>query len=467
MIKYLYDVVSCRAVAVASEGVARRVIRPFFGFRPQMLRLCLCMTTTLPCLLATCCFLACSPGRQSATTDQPLAQILAGLQADSLVAKVLRDPAHEVQIIYTQIDRDAAGRPHFSTFRHRVDSTRYFYPASMVKLPLALLALEKINYLQRSGYPRLTRHVPYRLDSLRRAQQAYATDATAPDGRPSIGHDIRQIFTVSDNDAANHLFDFLGRAAINASLQEKGYTRTGIVHRLSVIRDNRYASPIQFYTPTAGIFKEGERFDDPTLRNPQTGLREGQGYYRNDSLVQKPFDFREKNWFALTDMERMLRAVLFPEAMPAASRFRLRDDDYPFLWHYMGIFPRECDYPRYDTATYHDGYVKFFLFGDTPARQSGTIRSFNKVGEAYGTLTDVAYIVDFEHNVEFILAATLLCNADGIFNDGQYEYDTVGFPFLARLGRAVYQHELKRERKVAPDLRKFREALAGVGVSKG
>ena len=412
-------------------------------------------------LLATCCWLACSPGRKARSDNDPLAQVLAGLRADSLVTSILHDPGYEIQIIYTQINRDASGRPHFSTFRHQVDSTRYFYPASMVKLPLALLALEKINYLQHSGYPRLTRETSYRLDSLRPFQHTYATEQTAPGGRPSIAHDIRQIFTVSDNAAANHLFEFLGLEAINESLQEKGYTRTGMVHRLSAPgRDNRYASPIAFYNQSSTIFKESERFDDHAYFNPQTGLQKGRAYYSGDSLVQKPFDFSGKNWFALSDMERMLRAVIFPEAMPVASRFRLRDDDYPFLWHYMGIFPRECDYPRYDTATYYDGYAKFFLFGDRQNRQDGAVRVFNKIGEAYGTLTDVAYIADFEQKVEFILAATILCNADDVFNDDQYDYEAIGLPFLAKLGRAVYQYELKRERKVQPDLSKFRAALS-------
>ena len=89
----------------------------------------------------------------------------------------------------------------------------------------------------------------------------------------------------------------------------------------------------------------------------------------------------------------------------------------------------------------------------------GKVRVFNKVGEAYGTLTDVAYIVDFENNAEFILAATILCNTDGIFNDDKYQYDQTGFPFLAKLGRAVLQYEIKRPRKVKPDLGKFRAVL--------
>jgi hypothetical protein len=37
-----------------------------------------------------------------------------------------------------------------------------------------------------------------------------------------------------------------------------------------------------------------------------------------------------------------------------------------------------------------------------------------------------------------------LVNKDGIFNDDAYEYEEIGIPFLAQLGREIYQQELKR-----------------------
>ena len=48
-----------------------------------------------------------------------------------------------------------------------------------------------------------------------------------------------------------------------------------------------------------------------------------------------------------------------------------------------------------------------------------------------------------------------MVNANGIFNDGVYEYDTIGFPFMAHLGQAVYQYELSRPRTYPPDLSRF------------
>jgi Beta-lactamase enzyme family len=402
-----------------------------------------------------------SPKNLVKPSNDTLGTILSSWSAqDSLAARVLADPDYEVQIIYTQIDRDAKGNPSFRSYRHNVDSARYFYPASMVKMPLALLALEKINLLRKSGYPRLTRETPYRLDSLRAFQQNYAIDSTAPGFKPSIAHDVRQIFVVSDNLAYNHLFEFLGRDEINRSLRQKGYEQTGIVHRFNFSRrDNSYSSPIAFYEPTAGVWKQGEKKSEVKWENPQHSCVKGKAYYRGDSLIRKPFDMKTRNWFALTDMEKMLKAVIFPKSMPEKNRFDLSKSDYEFLYRYMGIFPRECDYPKYKAQENYDGYVKFFLFGDNKDRQSGRVRVFNKVGEAYGTLTDVAYIVDFDNKVEFMLSATILCNKDGIFNDDSYDYDRVGFPFLAALGRKVYAHELSRKRPNPPNLSVFENAV--------
>ena len=75
------------------------------------------------------------------------------------------------------------------------------------------------------------------------------------------------------------------------------------------------------------------------------------------------------------------------------------------------------------------------------------------------SVTDPAKVPSAKNAVLPILAATLLSNSDGIFNDDRYDYSTVGFPFLAKLGRAVYDHELKRDRPVKPDLTKFKAAL--------
>jgi hypothetical protein len=146
---------------------------------------------------------------------------------------------------------------------------------------------------------------------------------------------------------------------------------------------------------------------------------------------------------------------LFPQSVAKKQRFQLTDDDYRFLYQYLSQYPSETPDPKYDAETFYDSYVKFF-FRDSTHRMPPQVRVFNKVGWSYGFLTDVSYIVDFDNKVEYMLAATLYVNEDEVLNDGKYEYNGMGHPFLYQLGQTIYQHELKRQRKYKPDLSAFR-----------
>lgn len=386
-------------------------------------------------------------------------------------AQVLSKPEHQVQIIYTQIDRDAANRPRFTTHTYGVDKALYFYPASTVKLPAALLALEKMNKVQITG---LNRNAVMINGVASPPQTAATQDPTSANGLPSLAHYIRKLFIVSDNDAFNRIYEYLGQEYLTRRLWEKGYYDARILHRLSVsgfdAEANRRTNPVSFYTqPTAGqgieqstlLFHQGEVY---SKASPKFSLRNelrGKGYINPaGELVNEPFDFRQRNYIALQDLHDIVQAVMFPDAVPDQRRFRMSEDDYRFVWRCMSELPRESDYPTYPEKDYQDGYVKFLLYGDTKERIPGHIRIFNKVGNAYGFLTDAAYIVDIENGVEFLLAATVHVNANEVFNDGVYEYDAVGFPFLANLGRVVYAHELQRARKHRPDLTQLLEAIA-------
>ena len=47
-----------------------------------------------------------------------------------------------------------------------------------------------------------------------------------------------------------------------------------------------------------------------------------------------------------------------------------------------------------------------------------------------------------------MVTATLLVNRNGVFSTmTTYEYDEIGIPFLAELGRQLYKYELNRKKK--------------------
>lgn len=396
--------------------------------------------------------IACKP---SVKEDENFLKNLMRTQPEHF-SHVLDSPQrYETQIIYTQINRDENNVPSFKTFYYNFDSTYYFYPASTVKFPSVLLALEKLNQL---NIQHLDKFTPMQHDSVYAGQLSVSIDTTAENNMPSIAHYAKKILVVSDNDAYNRLYEFMGQKNFNDILHAKGYTGTRIIHRLErplTPDENAHSEAITFFQ------KDGVVYEQPMLVNepyqPKEKILRGRGYYKGDSLVSEAFDFSGKNFFPLHEQQRMLQAIIFPQSVPANARFNISDEDRAFVLKYMSQLPTETKYPPYytDTATYSDAFCKFFIYGGGGNIPHDHIRIFNKVGDAYGYLLDNAYIVDFKNNIEFMVTAVIHVNNDGIYNDGQYEYDRIGYPFYKSIGNLLYEYELTRPRKHQPDLSEF------------
>lgn len=363
----------------------------------------------------------------------------------------------QVQIIYTQIDRDENNQPSFTDFTYNVDANRYFYPASTVKMPTAFMALEKLNELRIIG---LDRDSKMQTEAGSSPQTEAKRDSTSQSTFPSVAHYIKKIFLVSDNDAFNRLYEFVGQEYLNQKLQEKGFTDTRIIHRLAISGfdsdKNKYTNPVSFYnTADSLVYHQGEVF---SAFEPKFSLHEeirGLAKMTNTGeIVEEPFDFREKNFISLKNLHQMLQSVIFPDATPEHQRFNLKAGDYAFLYKCMSQFPQESTFPNYKKG---DNYVKFWMYGDADENAAipKHIRIFNKVGLAYGFLSDVAYIIDTKNKIEFLVSACIHVNENETYNDGVYEYDTIGFPFFGELGRAIYHYELERDKKFTPDLSRF------------
>ncbi len=378
------------------------------------------------------------------------------LQPEKFDSILLNRDKLEVQIIYTQIERDANNVPTFKSFYFNVDSTHYFYPASTVKLPIALLALEKFNHLQIAGLDKFTSMFS---DSLYAGQFSARKDSTSQSGLPSVEHYVKKILVVSDNDAYNRLYEFLGQKAINEILQQKGYY-IKIFHRLErplTPDQNRHTEGIRFVKNDTIIYRQPMLVNSDSILPYSISLK-GKAHFKNEVLINKPFDFTYKNFYPLTTQQQVLRALLFPETVAPNKRFNITEEDRQFVLKYMSQLPTETSYPAYksDTTYYYDAFCKFFMFGESREKIPSTIRIFNKIGDAYGYLLDNAYIIDTEHNIEFMLTAVLNTNTDEIYNDDISEYHTIGYPFMQHLGKAIYNYEIKRPRKNKPDLSAFK-----------
>ncbi len=360
--------------------------------------------------------------------------------------RILANPKkYRVQIIYTQIERDQQNLLHLTTSTYQ-PSKQFYYPASLVKLPIAALALEKIHQL---AIPELTKETTMVTQADYACQTSQKRDNATSSGLATIATYIKKALIMSDNEAYNRLYEFLGQQYINERLWSMSYHDAHVLRRLNPAcntEQNRHTNPITFYDNEQIIYKQPALFNSKdytqTINLKEKNAKVGKiNYTESRKKLYEPMDFTEFNFIPLSDLHNMLISIIFPDSMPQFRRFQLTNTDYSFLKETLATLPRESDIQEYHH--YPDNTRKFLLLGNS-THLDKNIRIFNKVGLSYGFISDVAYILDEVNKIEFFLSATLYVNENETMNDNHYEYDTIGKPFMKHLGQLIYQYEKQR-----------------------
>jgi hypothetical protein len=340
------------------------------------------------------------------------------------IKRVMDNPKYyELQIIYTQILRDKEGRVSFKDYTYNLNDNNYFCPASTVKFPIAILALEKLNTI-----PNTSINTEYTIEG--------------NSNKIKFSEEISKVFAVSDNVASTKLLEFIGFDYVNQRMAEKGLSPFRLSHRLSSPdSSNPLVKSTTVYKDDTTIEIFPSKLNQTPIALKLNHIKKGIGYMNaEEKLISEPFDFSKKNYYPLETLHNTLKRIVFPEAFKENERFKITEKDREFILFSMQNLPKNAGY---DSVEYYDGYCKFLMFGDTQKNIPATIKIYNKVGNAYGTMTDCAYIVDKDNKVEFMVSATILANKDGIFNDNVYEYESISLPFLGELGRQLYDKNKK------------------------
>ncbi|MCW3124352.1 MAG: hypothetical protein JWO03_10 [Bacteroidetes bacterium] len=374
---------------------------------------------------------------------------------DSLFAKypyafdsvIAHKEDYRLQLLYTRIDRDANNIPHLTTYSYDADRY-YYYCASMMKLPACALTLEKLN--------NLSKYRVNMLDSL--AIDTVPCTDLSPEtmmlGTPyslPVQY-IKEMLLVSNNHAFNPIYDFLGQYDFQERLRKIGYPSAVISNRYAGCDtdQNRRCDPVSLFDRKTHQLK----YTQPCIINQRRQFYEGElsplvgnAYLGGGGVINEPKSFRFANYIKLSELHKLLTKIIFPQTQSGGEKLNLTHSDYQYLYKCMGMFPRECAYPAFDSVNYPDNYMKYFIGIDSGSyTMPANIRIFNKVGQAYGFMTDCSYVMDTLNKVEFFLSCAMYLNADGILNDGKYEYDQIGYPFFHSLFNGVYSEELTRHK---------------------
>mgnify|MGYP001081262377 CR=1 FL=1 len=350
---------------------------------------------------------------------------------------------YRLQIIYTQITRDAEGKPSFKNYTCNLDSTNYFYCASLVKLPCSILALEKTKKL------RVYSNTIMFTDSANTCQHSVRKDTTSDNGYPSVAQYIKRMALVSDNVAYGRIYEFLGVDYIHNRLAELGYKNSRIVHRFDggcKGMDNTTTNPVFFVDQNLkSIVSVPMQVSNTIYKHPLGQVKIGKAYINtNNKKVNEPKDFTSMNFIPLDNIHSMLQRLVFNNYLTQQQRYDLIESDRQFLMEQLTAYPRESSHPTYNKS-YYDSYKKYFMFGDSKKPITNKdVEITNIVGQSFGFMADCAYIQNKKEKVEFMLSAVIYTNENEVLNDGKYEYNTIALPFLAELGRQIYAFELNK-----------------------
>lgn len=363
-----------------------------------------------------------------------------------------RPSAYRLQIAYTRIDREQNGKPRLSHFYYR-PGREYIYPASTVKLPMAILALEKLEQPSLQG---LDKRTAFLSDSMA-CRRAVTADTSSPTGRPNIAHYIKKMLLVSDNSAFARCYDFVGFKSAHQLLQQMQFPSVRLLNRLEATcpADSLPSTPAVYFLNTVGdtLFKQPQEKVTEILPHPVLGSSAGAYHQSKGKWVKGPKDFSKHNYLSVQDLHRMMVGLVLGSQLSGDEHFELSNENRLFLLKQLGSWPRESEHPVYDPKTYYDSYKKYFMYGAAiPVITQDSLRVFNIVGRAYGFLIDCAYIVDLKNNLEFFLTCAIYVNKNGRIGSGKYEYEQVGLPFLRDLSLSIYNYERARKRSVLPDL---------------
>ena len=345
-----------------------------------------------------------------------------------------------LQVLLSEVVDDSRGHAKLRRSEYRAGA-EYFYPASAIKLCAAVAAVQSLETIKG-----MTIDSPLVYHPLFANENIRDRDPSNLDGGViTLGHEIRKLFLVSDNESFNRLYEFVGHGEINERMHAVGLASVVVNHRLSVGRsaeENRRTPQIDIGWPSGGkMVSLPERTSDLMIRNAEVpGLRVGVGYMAaGQKLIPEPMDFGTRNGISITDLQDLLVMLARPDIDVGKRPLSLAPEHRQFLLDAMQELPGDSVNPRYDRKEYPDEWGKFFLPGllRSGVCEKSELRIMNKVGQAYGFTMDNAYIVNTRTGRSFFLTAIIYTNADGILNDDKYEYESVAFPFMAEVGEAV------------------------------
>ena len=368
--------------------------------------------------------------------------ILEHAEEFKLSKEIVTDPKYRFQLVYTQVNYSDSV-PQFST--SHFGTHQYYYPASLVKFPIALLAL---SHFRQSGIslddiPVFGSEVSCNNDKFITLSQSKSV---------CFRQMILEMMALSDNNFYSAFYHLLNPKLINDRLENSGYFGTNIYKAFTGCeRADQLKTNSCEVVDSKGEFKSSSLITvldtNEMLMNYsflESRLFGSKHEDENGDIVSSPYDLNYNLELPLPEVNDMLIHLMYPEV--GDQKFLMRNEDREFLIESMQKYPREV-IPSYPARRYwkNDNDLKYAIVGEESTAHK--TKTTSKLGLSYGFTSEIAHVKNEADGVEFFMSVSLYTNANDIVNDGEYEYTEVARPFVARLSKLLYAYELEKSKK--------------------
>ncbi len=353
---------------------------------------------------------------------------------------------YKIQIIYTKVLKNLNEKPQFQNFSFNLSNDLYFYPASLVKLPISIFTLEKLERLKSFGV---------NLDSKLSIEKNYSCqlevihDRLSDNFTPTLRNYLLKALIVSDNESYNRLYEFVGQEYTIKRIAELGYENARIITRFSGCdsTENRHTNGFKFFNSKDElIYYQQPAISKISLSPPIPNMKLGEGHLSKGKVLQGSKDFSAMNFLPLKDIHDILIRLVYPNLFK--DSLLITDNNRKFILECLMLKPKDCSIKKIASdKLYYDFYTNYLYYGsDRNAKENTELKIYNIVGQSYGFLSDIAYFKDEKNNISFFLSAVIYTNSSGIIGKDSYEYITIGLPFLRDLGKCIYNYEISQRK---------------------
>lgn len=341
-----------------------------------------------------------------------------------LLKFLARADEYGLQICFTRLEKGISGLE-FKTYQlSRVE--QWFAPASLVKLPLAALLLEQLEAAE----------VDWASAKLAFPNMPACAERAAELRQPqAVTRLIERALVLSDDSAYCALFDALGPQRIAERMRQMGYSDLRIQARFGACgpENSKITGPVQIYSVGGKLLSTTAARAPFALISAPTTIKIGRAWMQGNRRIEGAKDFTTSNSAPLRALHEMMLALMRPKLVAANQRFQISERARQFLLTGMRLNPAESKYSNATEAKLDRTFFRMLGVGDGQWPKDLLVE--NKVGWAYGYLSDMAHLK--QGGRECFVSCKMYLNRDGVLNDGRYEYESIGRPAMAEIGRLL------------------------------